>query len=324
MQTSSKFTNIGESLSKTVVYLCSSQRYLTPNLSNHIPKMVKTYILAPNWSTAPPPAGPINLGHLLDNLKELVPINRADIVSIPLDLLNPVDIKSGFTTSRGRLLSGELGVFAKMVGLVGVGTAAEIYYTKEQQDVLSCETLDTITFDPSPSYIYESMERPEVQKFMQGAKFKAPVFMITGLKVGKGASLQSTGFKEKGLKMDGGLNPPEIPTQFGVKAGLGVKVTEGESWEGSTDFIVAFRVKKIWYKGGDVQNQSHNKNAVMQDGTKKGVERALVESDNIGLEDFFTHVSLRVHTDVENGEEVNWIIPDVRLESTEEPKGREG
>lgn len=283
--------------------------------------MVKTYILAPNWSTAPPPKGPIHLGHLVDNLTEFVPINRTNKISIPPTHLNPTDIKSGFTTSRSRLLSGELGIFAKVLGLVGVGGGAEIYCKKDQNDVLSCKTLDTMTFDPSPSYIAESMALSEVQKFMQGAKFKAPIYMITGLKIGKGASLQSSSSKGKGLKIDGGLNPPGSPAQVGGKAGLGVKTAEGESWESSTDFVVAFRVKKIWYERGEVKSRSHNKNVVMQDGAQKGVKIALLADDDVGLEDVFTDESLRVDRDVENGEDVNWIIPNIGLESTEVPKG---
>lgn len=47
---------------------------------NPLSNMVKTYILAPNWTTAPPPDGPIKLGHLLDDLTEFVPINRTKLV----------------------------------------------------------------------------------------------------------------------------------------------------------------------------------------------------------------------------------------------------
>ena len=139
--------------------------------------MVKTYILAPNWSTAPPPQGPIKLGHILDDLTEFVPLNRHTIVDIPTNALNPVDRKSGFTTSRSKLVSGELGIFAKVLGLVGVGAAADIFYKRDDNDVLSCKHLETMTFDPTASFIADSMTLPDVQSFMQGCKFKAPVYM---------------------------------------------------------------------------------------------------------------------------------------------------
>lgn len=278
--------------------------------------MVKTYILAPNWTTAPPPNGPIKLGHILDDLTEFVPINRVNVVELPKTHLNPVDTKTGFKTSRSKLLSGELGIFAKVMGLVGVGAGAEIFYKKDENDVLSCKKLETMTFDPPASYINESMNLYDVKKFMEGSMFEAPVYMITGLKVGKGASLQSRSTKDKGFKMEGGVNPPGSPAQFGGKAGFGKKTTEGESWNGSTDFIVAFRVKKIWYDHGDLKNKSHNKNVVMQDGTPDRPDMTLQADDDIPLSDIFTGASSTTGKDVENGEEVNWIFPNAGVSIT--------
>ena len=126
--------------------------------------MVKTYVLAPNWTTAPPPGGPIKLGHVLDDLTELVPLNRDSVVDTS-KLLNPIDTKSGFTTSRSRLVSGELGIFARVLGLVGVGGGADAHYKRDRNDVLSCATLDTETFDPTPGYICDTMDLPEIKRF---------------------------------------------------------------------------------------------------------------------------------------------------------------
>jgi hypothetical protein len=165
--------------------------------------MVKTYILAPNWSTAPPPDGPIKLGHLLYDLQEFVPVNRDKTVEIPQGHLNKVDTKDGVETSRSKLVSGEFGVFAKVLGAVGVGVGADMNYKKDMSDVLSCKTLDTMTFDPTASYIADALDLPEVKEYMQGAKFKAPVYMTTGLKIGRGGSLQSSSDQNKVLKLEG-------------------------------------------------------------------------------------------------------------------------
>lgn len=151
--------------------------------------------------------------------------------------------------------------------------------------------------------------------------FKAPVYMLTGLKVGRGASLQSSWTNQKGVKIDGGLNPLGSPVQFGAKAAFATKATGDESWEGSSDFIVAFRVKRIWYYHGDLKNKPYNENVVMQDGTPaiKGPDITLQADDDIALEDIFPSESLTIDRDVENGEEVNWIIPDIRAESPSLP-----
>ncbi|KAM0425637.1 hypothetical protein ACHAPT_009169 [Fusarium lateritium] len=277
--------------------------------------MVRTYILAPDWTTAPPPDGPIKLGHILDDLTELVPLNRRSVVEIPDEDKNPDDTKSGFTTSRSELISGELGVFARVLGLVGVGAGADVYFKKDKSDVLSCKRLDTVTFDPTADYIAQSVELPEVSKFMSSGRFKDPVYMVTGLKIAREASLQSSQSKEKGVRLDGGLSPPGAPAQIGGKAGLSTASAQGESWEGSTDFIVAFRVKKIWYHRGDpeeLRNKTHHDKAVMQDGSAKA-ENAMVlmSDDDVTLEDVFSE-DLTTETEVDGGqEEVVWILPKV-------------
>lgn len=278
--------------------------------------MVKTYILAPNWTTAPPPDGPIKLGHVLDDLTEFVPLNREEITEIEPKYLNMIDTKDGFTTSRSKLVSGELGIFARIMGLVGVGAGADMYYRKDMNDILSCKTLDTMTFDPTAKYIADTMELDEIKGFMEGCKFKLPVYMITGLKVGRGASLQSSSNIERGVKLDGGLQPPGSLAQIGGKAGVAVNQGESESWTGSTDFIVAFRARKIWYHHEDLKSMTNLDKVVMQDGTpiQRGSNMTLKVDDEIPLEDLGVDAPLTMNKDVEDGEEVTWIIPRVVAE----------
>lgn len=96
-------------------------------------------------------------------------------------------------------------------------------------------------------------------------------------------------------------------------------MTKGESLEGSTGFIVACRVKKTCYKDAEVKSKSHNNNAVMQDGAPQGFKMTLLMNNDVGLVNFFINMSWRAHKDVENREEVSWIIPDVGLVLTERP-----
>ncbi|WQF77070.1 hypothetical protein CDEST_02084 [Colletotrichum destructivum] len=273
--------------------------------------MVKTYILAPNWTTAPPPDGPIKLGHLLDDLTEFVPVNRRGIVDIPTELLNKVDIKEGFQSTRSRLVSGELGLFAKVIGLVGVGAGAGIYYKKDSNDILSCKTLETMTFDPTAEYIAESMELPEVARYMKGCQFREPLYMITGFKIGRGGSLQSSNSQNRNLKLIGGLNPPGSPINIEGNVGFVREETESEAWEGSTDFVVAFRVRKIWYQKWDIRNKAHNKNVIMQGGAQSETvpDMNLQTSENVQGEEISQEVELMTGQNDDGEEGASWILP---------------
>ncbi|KAK0509767.1 hypothetical protein JMJ35_008161 [Cladonia borealis] len=105
--------------------------------------------------------------------------------------------------------------------------------------------------------------------------------------------------------------------QLGGKAGFALKKAEGESWNSSSPFIVAFRARKIWYDHSELKDKTHKDKVVMQDVTpgQKDPDMTLQADNNITLSDVFTDAELTVDKDIEDGEEVKWIIPNVSLES---------
>src|ERR1700760_286314 len=88
-----------------------------------------TYHLPPNFSTAPPPAGPYRLGTVLREFERkeqmrlllrpgsVLPIAAEDIYR---------DHKGGFQATRDRLRSGKLGVWAKVLAVDGLGAEASL------------------------------------------------------------------------------------------------------------------------------------------------------------------------------------------------------
>ena len=109
------------------------------------------------------------------------------------------------------------------------------YNHKNKNDILSCKALDTMTFDRTAGYIADAMNLPEVKKYMQGSKFKVPLYMVTGLNIARCGSLDSSSRQGKSLRIEGGLNPLMIPAELGLKVKAGKEKKEDESWERSTD-----------------------------------------------------------------------------------------
>ncbi|UPK95395.1 hypothetical protein LCI18_006330 [Fusarium solani-melongenae] len=277
--------------------------------------MVKTYILAPNQTTAPNDL--IRLGHLLDDItdiREFEPLNPDDIVPIDKTRTN---FKIGFTSSRQKLISGEFGVFAKILGLIGLGAGARVYDGKDKDSILSCKILETQTFSPNKAYIEKCMKLPDVDNFMQGAKYKAPVYLVTGLKIGRGASFQSGSSISRGAALEAGISVPGAPVEIGPSAGVHLTRAEGESWEGSTDFVVAYRVKRIQYRQGEIEVKTNTTKAVMQDGsaTHQGPAMSLDISDDVPMSEITTRAILAKEKDLEGEvndeepEEVYWVVP---------------
>ena len=160
------------------------------------PTMARTYIWAPNFTTGPYPNGPIKLGHILSDLNDFSPLNREGVVEVPANQLNPAHRLPNYVFDSTK------------------GDRSDLKF------MISCDTLETTDFEPTTSYIEESMDVPEVQLFMQACNFKLPVYMVTGLKVARGIIQGSKPFTS-----EGNIN-----------------------FTNSTDFIVGFRVHRIWYR----------------------------------------------------------------------------
>ncbi|KAH8886184.1 hypothetical protein GQ53DRAFT_750763 [Thozetella sp. PMI_491] len=225
--------------------------------------MRKTYIPAPDFSTAPPPDGPVNLGHVLKNLSDFCPLNDQGHIAVTRPL--PTDEKTGFKMSRRELLSGDFGIFAQILAIFGVGVDTNTSYEKGSDDILTIDRLETITFNPSESYIRDSLECNGVKIFLKGCEYRKPVFMVTGIKIARGASLHNSRIKTVGGKLKVGFSHPGIPVEAGPDIGLKWSRQETVAFEGSSDFVLAIRVKKIRYKKGEIVSSPHYKGATMMD-----------------------------------------------------------
>ncbi len=234
--------------------------------------MVKTYILAPDYSTAPPPAGPVKLGSLLADPTELVPLYPDHRVAIPDQALLPVDFKRGFRATRSSLLRGDLGIWAQFCGMFGVGVEAGWTHETGDGDVISFKNLETHAFNPPDAYLRDTMAAAPVRAFMEAGGRWAAVYMITGLKIGRGGALETSRSRERGGKLKLGLSYPGTPAQVGPNIAFKRRVEAALSFEGSSDFIFAFRVRRISYKKGDLRGTAYNRGATMLDGAEDGGE----------------------------------------------------
>lgn len=98
-----------------------------------------------------------------------------------------------------------------------MGANASIERTRGTDDVLSCQHLETITFNPTEPYITEAMKTPEVRSFIRSSRFRVSVYMVTGLKVAGGASLTSSTNKTVAMETDAGLVLPGTPPEVGLR-----------------------------------------------------------------------------------------------------------
>ncbi|KAK6702055.1 hypothetical protein SNK04_011961 [Fusarium graminearum] len=216
--------------------------------------MVKEYFLAPNYTTAA--EGPIKLGSILRNITEFEPLNQV-VETIPATQLYPVDVKEQFEISLHELHSVNLNLKARALGLLGLGTGASIERVKGSNDVISCHRLETLSFNPTDSYIEASMEDSNVKRFMRSSRFRKPIYMVTGLKIARAAFRTSSTNSLVAVEHDTSLLPPGAPVAVGGT------------------------VKKIWLdRKNKVKQGGYRKMAVMQGETSVGKSPFAIRSDD--------------------------------------------
>ncbi|RDW74911.1 hypothetical protein BP6252_06053 [Coleophoma cylindrospora] len=284
--------------------------------------MKATYHLPPNFSTPPPPTGPFHLGTVVRNFErreQMRPLNQtaASRLPIPADQIY-LDHKGGFEATRARLKSGELGVWAQFVGIDGIGAETSIAGESSTSDTYKFESVDTEYFFPSSTYIAQCLELSNVHDYLEGSNYKNPVFLVTGLKVAKGASVRREHGAKKSANLTIGLNNPGgTNIQAGPRVAGTVENSAAYSFTESSDFVVGIQCLKLYFKsnwfGGEkkLKEELFTTGATFVDDERDGQLQNLDNYTIMSPED----VSLpgyvcRIERDVHETKEETWIVPE--------------
>lgn len=171
--------------------------------------------------------------------------------------------------------SGEFGLWTKFMGLDGVGGEASIAAEKHDSDryailvhhislkhdlvplrfgtesntcfhSYSFKSFETQSFYPSNEYISDCLKLSDVDDYLQGSRYKKAVYLITGLKIGKGVTVgmnKKTGMKgklEAGVSNPGGAN-----VDVGLRLGVHVENDPVFTFTESSDIVIGIQCLKI-------------------------------------------------------------------------------
>ncbi|KAF5975520.1 putative acetylxylan esterase precursor [Fusarium bulbicola] len=214
------------------------------NDSNHHQQyLVKEYFLAPNFDMPPPPRGLIKLGTILGDLRGFHSFNLYHPQPIPASQLLPVETQDSVDIDILNLHSDHHPLMERALGLIGQGPRAPSRRPEGDHK----------------SYIKDTIENLDDESYKPSSKFKRPVYMVTGLKIARGASYSSRVTSRVAFGRDFAL--PRNP----------IVSLDGES----DDFIVAFKVVQVRVNHkGEVKFEEYNKKAVMKFETSSEDENA--------------------------------------------------
>ncbi|ROW16427.1 hypothetical protein VPNG_02823 [Cytospora leucostoma] len=289
--------------------------------------MSSAYIRLPNSSTAPPPDGPIHLGHVLDDLTNLRPLNRKSRLEIPPEDLLPLHEQPGFEATRKSLRDGTYGIGARLLSILGAGADANGLHGSHWQETIKTECLRTIAFIPTDEYIERTLSLECVRSFLECSNYNSTLYMVTGLKVAMGASVQTSIGRRRGLGLDLALNIPGTPVEVGPKFEYTKTQEENQSFLGST-FVLAFQVEKIKVRRKDFSHKAHLKGAMYRLGDSSAEQGTELDFLRMLLTDEDLEVirldrqggDIVVEEDTANNvpDEKPWVIPCKALGVTED------
>ncbi|KAF4628276.1 hypothetical protein G7Y89_g9875 [Cudoniella acicularis] len=127
-------------------------------------------------------------------------------------------------------------------------TDAGVDWDKSKEELYEFSRLETTEFYPTETYITKWLESDPVTSFMRRTRYRKPVYIITSIKVVTRAKVKSKNINshggQLGFEVDGTLlggAPVNIEPNVEGKR----EDKEDMSWKESSDFVFAFRVRRI-------------------------------------------------------------------------------
>src|SRR5579862_2168369 len=206
----------------------------------------KTYFLAPNFDFVPDRY--IDLGRIITDPSDPGTSLNPDGPKPP-----PSSVQTSTQKNWEKVIEqcrkAKIGVWARFAGQFGIGDTS-VSVDSVKNDVYKFRELETRIFQPTDEYIEETVQYPQVARFAQKNRYRKPIFMITGVKIARGANISKEVARVRELSAKTGI--------YGMLGGVSADLTGGgeasglqrekESFEAPSDFVFAFRLRKIFYE----------------------------------------------------------------------------
>lgn len=247
------------------------------------------FFYAPSWDY--PLGGPIKIGNVITSVKKphrplacVPPLEESDIF---------ITEKKSVQYTKEKLRSGKFSILTKFLSIFGFGVdvGAEIdnrcvilpvALDTKMTDKLSDEerftfdTLETTQFTPTNSYLQTCIESANVRHFLEMARYRKPVYIITGIKVVTGAQANSQKSRtiggSLGVEVDGTiLSSGVVPIGGGPSVEGKLSQKTGTAWESNGEFVFAFRVSRVFVgkkDGHKINEDEYRKGAMLGDDTE--------------------------------------------------------
>jgi len=234
------------------------------------------------------PGGILSLGQILSD-----PSNPASV----LQPLGPLPLPGGLKPEHRRQegvsmdntseMAAMFGVWAKATSLpVGIETKMEKDASSEL--IWRFKSLGSNIMSPPLEYTRNAMKHGDVPEGLKKWGFKRRVYMITGVRTAHGARMEKkeshSSTVQAQLAADGSAH--SVPVEGGVRVGHSSGVTNNVTFEKTTDFVFAYRLNEVNYRG-KITQKSYTKGETSAAGDLPAPKAAqeLDDFDVIGVDE---------------------------------------
>ena len=219
--------------------------------------MKKTYFLAPTRDSHP--SGPIALGNLIkDPRAPEIALN--DLKSDTVRRLVEESIVTSEIDATRELTSGinvKPSVWASFLSGLGPGGDLGLDVKHEKGVAFNIAKLTTRTINPSMAAIKAIFQEPEVQDAIKDSRFRANLYIITGIQIAHGAEYLVSKTRERGGHLHGTVDLTPVSAPVSIGAGVEISRSKGQTSGGliQSDFVFAYSLREILYKRKKAEEQ---------------------------------------------------------------------
>jgi hypothetical protein len=212
-----------------------------------IPK--PTYFLAPHCDF--PPDGLIALGSIIVNPK--TPQKSLNYRNNQRVAVSANELQESFKENWEDVVKSashnKITLWASFLQMImGVGADISAGLKQGREDLYKFRRLETRFFEPGVAYIEESLKGEGVKAYISATRCKKPIYMITGVKIARGAMVTGKTVKsyQGMLKVSVGATAlTGVPVSGWPKIDTSNTKERGVRFESSSDYVFAYRVVKI-------------------------------------------------------------------------------
>lgn len=114
--------------------------------------------------------------------------------------------------------------------------------------IFKCELLTTVQFNTNPEYLKECIDTAEVKAFLEESGYRNPIYIITGLKIARNATMGSTQAADIEAKATAEVDSSALgvaPTSVGPGFNHTKNESRSISWRRQEEFVFAFQACEV-------------------------------------------------------------------------------